>query len=366
MKSRLLATITLGVAALGLGFGGVSWASGQLNGSFPDAGRKHHQRSNCHGVYDLLVSRTQNGMNLSFEEKQFADAYEANAEARKPCPAPDDTLLSWAINRDVVNQESFYQLTQYVQQGDAAAYYELALAAMSGRVPGVEKTVGLDTLEEAARLGDPSANYLVGILRMQPSGLGPQDEATAIRYLTSAAQAEHVDAMFTLGLLHAEGIGTRKDPRKGLEYYKQAAERGHVYATFSAADMVNRGAGVKADYDLAYRLGRNLVDQGEVVGAVLAASALLQRKDVKKHQAEILHWMDIAQTHGDAKIKGDMARFRPQVTSIFDRMNAPPPYTPREVRVCPQRRVCYVDRSTGARNSCHTYTDYWNDCNANP
>lgn len=169
-----------------------------------------------------------------------------------------------------------------------------------------------------------------------------------------------------LGLMHAEGIGTRKDPAKGLGFLKQAAERGHVYATFQAADMVNRGVGVKADYDLAYRLGRNLVDQGEVVGAVVAASSLLQRKDVKKHQNEILHWMDFAQSHGDAKIKGDMARFRPQVAGIFDRMNAPPAYRPREIRVCPQRKVCYVDRFSGARNSCHTYTDYWNDCNTNP
>ncbi len=364
MAKRLLTAITLGAAVLGLA--GAGWATGKLNGSFPDPGRKHYQRSNCHGVYDLLVTRNQNGVKLSFEEAKFADAYEANAEAGQPCPVPDETLLSWAINRDISTDAAFYQMTRYVQQGDPAAHYELALAAMSGRVPEVDKSVGVATLKEAARLGDPSANYLAGILRMQPSGLGPKDEAAAIAHFQTAAKAEHVDALFMLGLMHVEGMGIRKDPAKGLAYLKQAAERGHVHATFSAADLVNRGAGVKVDHDLAYRLGRNLVDQGEVVGAVIAASALLQRKDVKKHQDEILHWMKIAETHGDAKIRADMGRFRPQVVSIFDRMNAPPAYRPREIRVCPQRKVCYVDRSTGARNSCHTYVDYWNDCNTNP
>ncbi|MCR9180644.1 MAG: hypothetical protein NXH71_10495 [Erythrobacteraceae bacterium] len=125
-----------------------------------------------------------------------------------------------------------------------------------------------------------------------------KDEKKVLRHLESAAATEHVDALFLLGLLHVEGIGTRKNPGKGLEYLKQAAERGHVHATFSAADLVNRGAGAKADYNLAYRLGRNLVDQGEVVGTVIAASALLQRRDVKKHQDEILHWMDLPAAQG--------------------------------------------------------------------
>jgi TPR repeat protein len=363
MKLRAFSNPMLGAALLMLGAVGASSAPDKLNGAFPDAGRKHHQRANCHGAYDLIVTRNSNGVSPDFEQSKFADAYEANAAAGQPCPAPPDTLLGWAVNRDVVNQETFYQLTQYVQQGDPAAHYELALAAMNKRVPGIDPSVGIATLKEAARLGDPSANYLVGILRMQPSGIGPKDEGKAMEHFGIAARTEHVDALFMLGLMHTEGIGTKKDPKKGLEYLKQAAERGHVHATYSAANVVNTGAGVKADYDLAYRLGRNLIADGEVVGAVIAASALLQRKDVKKHQDEILHWMDFAQKHGDTKIKGDMARFRPQVVGIFDRMNAPPAYKPREVRICPQRKVCYVDRFSGARNSCHTYTDYWNDCN---
>lgn len=362
MTSRLIAAITLGAAVIGLA--GSGWAGGKLNGSFPDASRRHHQRSNCHGVYDLLITRSKSPAGVSSAERTYARAYETNAEDRLPCPVPSDTLLAQAINREVVNEESFYQLTQYAQQNDPAAYYELGFATLMGRVPDMSKDIGFQTLRESARLGDPSANFLVGILRMQPSGLGPKDEAKAIEHFAAAAKSEHVDALFMLGLMYSDGIGTGKDPKKGLEYLKQAAERGHVHAAFSAAGFVANGIGVKRDIDLAYRLGRSLIADGEVVGAVIAASALLQRKDVKQHQDEVLHWMDFAQKHGDAKIKADMARFRPQVVGIFDRMNAPPAYTPRERRVCPQRKVCYVDRSTGARNSCHTYTDYWNDCNS--
>jgi uncharacterized protein len=362
-RSRvLLAAVVL----FALGAAGAGWTATGLNGAFPDPGRKHHQRANCHGVYDMLVARVTGGEALSGAEADFADAYEANAEAGRPCPPPPDALLASAVNRDIVSQQTFYQLSQYVQQNDPAAYYELAMATMDGRVPDVDRSIGLPTLVEAARLGDPSANYMAGILSMQQSGLGPKDEAKALAHFETAAQQEHVDALFMAGLMHVEGMGTRKDAAKGLDYLRQAAERGHVHATYSAANIVNLGQGVKADHDLAYRLGRNLVDQGEVVGAVIAASALLQRRDVKKHQDEILHWMGVAQRHGDAKIKADMNRFRPKIVAIFDRMNAPPAYRPREIKVCKKRTVCYTDRFTGARNSCHTYVDYWSDCNTTP
>ena len=135
------------------GLTGSGWASGQLNGGFPDPARKHHQRSNCHGVYDVLVARTLAGGALSSAEADFADAYEANAEAGRPCPVPPDALILQAANRDIVTEAAFYQLTRYVQQSDPAAHYELALAAMSGRVPDVQPSLGLATLQEGRTAG---------------------------------------------------------------------------------------------------------------------------------------------------------------------------------------------------------------------
>ncbi len=113
---------------------------------------------------------------------------------------------------------------------------------------------------------------------------------------------------------------------------------------------------------LAYRLARNLAEQGEVVGAVLAASALLQQKDAKDHEDEVLYWMDVAMRDGDESIRSEVAKFRPQVQAAFQRAKAPPEYTPREWKACPMKTVCLVNRFTGAQQSCTTNKDYWNDC----
>lgn len=345
--------------------GHAAQAQERMNGAMPDASRQHHQRSNCHGAYDLLVERFKAGRPLADDEQAFVNAYEANAEAGSPCPEPGPALRQAAVNRVVVSQEAFYQLTRYVQQPDPEAFLELGYStAMGNAPPDVDRALGVETLREAANLGHPHAHYILG--QAYASGaLGQPDMAAALRHHTAAAEGGHVDGMFMTGLFTASGTGTRADGAKGLAWLRKAAEAGHVHATYSAAGMVLMGQGVKQDLDLAYRLGRNLVDHGEVVGAAIIASALLQRRDVRKHEAEVLHYMDMATRHGDEKIRADMEKFRPQVADIYKRMKERPVYQPPERKVCGTKTVCYVNRYTGNRD-CSTNVDYWSDCNTLP
>jgi hypothetical protein len=94
---------------------------------------------------------------------------------------------------------------------------------------------------------------------------------------------------------------------------------------------------------------------------VLAASALLQQKNVKEHEDEVLYWMDVAMRDGDESIRSEMAKYRPQVQEAYKRLNAPPEYTPRVRKACPMKTVCLVN-SSGVRWQCTTNKDYWNDC----
>ena len=190
----------------------------------------------------------------------------------------------------------------------------------------------------------------------------PSDFDSALPLIARAAEAGHVDAMNMMGLFHYEGYGdTRKDLPAAFAMFQRAAAEGHVYSAYMAAYMANEGEGTREDHALAYRLARNLAAQGEVVGAVLAASALLQQDDVKDNQDEILYWMDAAIEHGDDRIRAEMAKFRPQVEDIFTRMNAPPEYEPREWKACPMKTVCLVNHFTGLQQ-CTTNKDYWSDC----
>lgn len=348
--------------ALALTAAGTISALAQSKGvPMPDATRQYFQRSNCHNVYDMLVEQDRRGNRLSDADAGWAKVYEDNVGTGKACPAPPEALAKRAVNRTMVMSQALNKAADYAEKDDAAALYEIAYSALTGNTSEVTPQQGLNILRNAAALGDPSASYQLSQQYFVGNMGKPQDYAGGLPSLLRAATSGHVDALFQAGSLYANGMGTKKDMAKAFGFFRQAAERGHVFATYLTAQMANEGVGTKKDHALAYRLGRNLADAGETSGAIFAASALLQMKNVKGNQDEILYWMDVAIRDGDDTIKAQIGAIRPQVVSIFNRMNAPPEYRPRERKACPMKTVCTVNHYSGLQH-CTTNKDYWSDC----
>jgi TPR repeat protein len=352
-----LRNLWIGLAVLGA----TTAAAFAPDGVMPDATRQYFERQNCHQVYDMLVEQDRSGNRLSDADAGWAKAYEDNGPAGKPCPTPPEALAKRATNRTMVTAQALGKAVDYHDQKDPSATFEIALAAMTGTTKELTPGQGLTLLEEAAALGDPSALYQLSQQYFAGNFGKAKDYAGGIPPLLKAAETGHIDALFQAGAIYANGLGAKKDLKRAFTYFSQAAERGHVFGTYLAAQMANGGVGTKKDPVLAYRLARNLADQGQVAGAVIAASALLQQKNVKQHEAEVLYWMDVAARDGDERIRTEMAKFRPQVTSLFQRMNAPPEYRPRERKVCPMKRTCTVNHYSGLQQ-CTTNKDYWSDC----
>jgi len=350
------------VIALVLGAATAADAVPEKNGSFPDIGAQYFHRADCHEAYDLVAEQMSAGQNVSNDDKAWAGLYEAAAQAGQPCPEPAPLLALRATDRTVSTQEGLSHLALYHKQDDPVAWFEAALSVLQGKVPDVEAPVGWAMLVKSAGLGYAHAQYFEALLYINGTATGKADYADALPLLESAAKAGHVDALFLAGNYYYDGsLGVKKDGAKAFSYFSQAAERGHVYATYMAATMANDGTGVKTDHALAYRLARNLADQGQVVGSVIAASALLQMKDAKDREDEVLYWMDTAIRDGDDKIRGQVQEMRPKVVAAFQRANAPPEYQPRVWKACPMKRTCFVN-SSGLQYNCTTNKDYWNDC----
>jgi TPR repeat protein len=350
------------IIALALGAATAADAVQETNGGFPDIGAQYFHRADCHEAYDLIADEVANGRNVADADKVWAGRYEAAAEAGQACPDPDASLALRATDRTVSTQQGLALLARYHKQDDPVAWFEAAMSVLQGKVPEVEAPVGWAMLVKSAGLGYAPAQYFEALLYINGTATGKADYATALPLLEAAAKSGHVDALFLAGNYYYDGsLGVKKDGPKAFAYFSQAAERGHVYATYMAATMANDGTGVKTDHELAYRLARNLADQGQVVGSVIAASALLQMKGAKDREDEVLYWMDAAIRDGDAKIRGQVQEMRPKVVAAFQRANAPPEYHPRVWKACPMKRVCFVT-SSGLQYNCTTNKDYWNDC----
>lgn len=331
------------------------------NGGMPEISTTYFHRSDCHEAYDLAIEEAGAGK-LSDADRAWAESYEAAAKAKQPCPAPGQALAARATDRVLSTEEGLGFAATYGDNGDPVAYFEVANAVFQAKTTKLTPPQAWQLLVNSANNGYAHAKYFEALLYINGTATGKADYAAAFPLIEAAAKAGHVDALFLAGNYYLDGsLGVKKDKAKSFDYFSQAAQRGHVYATYLAAYMANDGDGVKTDHALAYRLARNLSQQGEVVGAVIAASALLQMKDAKDREDEVLYWMDVAIRDGDTKIRDQVSKMRPQVVAAFKRANAPPEYQPRVWKACPMKTTCLVDTISG-RQECTTNKDYWNDC----
>jgi TPR repeat protein len=353
MRPKLL------VAALSLALASATalYAAGR---SMPDIAAQYQERRNCYGAYDLLVERSKSG-GVSAAERAWGKSFEDAATAGSACPEPPEDIAKPAANRIVATDEGLARLAVYVKQKNPVALHEAAMSVLTGKAKGIDPKEGFAMLKQASDLGEPNAQYFLAMLYVAGTITGKADYATALPMIESAAKAMHVDALFQAGNFYKEGIGTKADKKKAFAYYREAAAHGHLYGAVMAYYMIQDGEGTPKDFNLAYRLARNLADRGEVYGAVMTAGALLQQKNAKDHEDEVLYWMDVAIRDGDDRIQAEVAKFRPKVVAAFSRAKAPPEYHPRVRKLCPLKRVCYVNSFSGLQ-SCTANIDYWNDC----
>lgn len=60
-----------------------------------------------------------------------------------------------------------------------------------------------------------------------------------------ALEEGNANAIYNLGVMNAQGIGVKKDLKKGLDLYTQAAKKGNAYAKYYLAIIYYDGRGIK-------------------------------------------------------------------------------------------------------------------------
>lgn len=102
-----------------------------------------------------------------------------------------------------------------------------------------DKAKALTLWEKAATAPHIRASFKAGKMYVN-AYLETQDEEKAKKahqYLKQAADANYVDALYLLALLHEEGIGCDKSPIDSMTYYTKAAEAGHASAQYKLGEF---------------------------------------------------------------------------------------------------------------------------------
>lgn len=103
-----------------------------------------------------------------------------------------------------------------------------------------------------AKSGDPTAQYVLGIMYLNDMVKPPSGTAAA-ELLTSSGEAGFDKAQVELSRMYREGHGVEQDFARSFSWSVKAAESGDVGAQLQVADSFAFGHGVKRDPVEAYK-----------------------------------------------------------------------------------------------------------------
>lgn len=122
-------------------------------------------------------------------------------------------------------------------------------------VPASPATMPITWYRQAARDGQPVAQFVLGALYLRGVGV-VRDAAEAVKLYRQAAEAGLAAAQYALGLLYRDGIGTTRDVGAAYAWLTRAAEAGHHPAAVALRALGPRMSRAERS-EAARRLGRD-------------------------------------------------------------------------------------------------------------
>jgi len=126
-----------------------------------------------------------------------------------------------------------------------------------------------------------------------------KDYNKAFREWKAAAEAGVAEAQFDLGVLYAQGRGTKRDLTEATRWYRKAADQGNAQAEFALGQMYSRGWGVPRDEADALRWF-DLANSPESDGPA-TDWASLEGYGVQKDEEQAARWYESAAKKGHAE-----------------------------------------------------------------
>jgi uncharacterized protein len=146
-----------------------------------------------------------------------------------------------------------------------------------------------DLYEKASALGSPLAMYSLGLLYAEGKTV-PLDYAEARRWYAKAVALNSAFAMPELAALYENGLGGPKDPAEAFRLYRAAATAGDRVSMTKVGNFYEAGFGVPQDYAEAIRWYKKSADRGDA-GAMRQLAKLYENgQGVAKNAAEARQW----------------------------------------------------------------------------
>jgi len=146
-----------------------------------------------------------------------------------------------------------------------------------------------DLYEKASALGSSLAMYSLGLLYAEGKTV-PLDYTEARRWYTKAVALNSAYAMPELAALYENGLGGPQDPAEAFRLYRAAATAGDRVSMTKVGNFYEAGFGVRQDYAEAIRWYKKSADRGDVEAMRQLGKLYESGRGVAKNAAEARQW----------------------------------------------------------------------------
>jgi hypothetical protein len=143
--------------------------------------------------------------------------------------------------------------------------------------------------EKASELGSPLAMYSLGLLYAEGK-MGPADYAEARRWYAKAVALNLAFAMPELAALIEKGLGGPKDAAEAFRLYLAAARAGDQVSMTKVGNLYEAGVGVRKDYAQAVNWYKKSADRGDAAAMKQLGKLYESGRGVAKSLAEAREW----------------------------------------------------------------------------
>jgi len=191
------------------------------------------------------------------------------------------------------------------ERGTCQSYdgiYDLDMSTQSWRVD-TDKLVALAGVDES---GWPQLHRLLGdsVELPRPDGSWQHISELAAyhtdktlsreyRFIRVEAEAGRDRAMYSLGLMYAQGNGVRQDANEAIKWFRRAADQGNAGAQYIMGAEMNRKT-ITPDASEARRWLRKAADQGEVHAQLELGSMYANGQGGRQDDVSAYMWLTLA------------------------------------------------------------------------
>jgi len=187
------------------------------------------------------------------------------------------------------------QNTPVVSTPSSQEVDKLTLISTNNSAKDVKKSEDEEFAKRLAKQSVIEENYLKAMRYHEGIGV-PKDPAKALEYFTIAANGNHAEALFNLGVYYVTGLAGETNLTKAIECFKRSAEQNHPDALFNLAVHYTKGIGVDVDLEKASEYTKKASDLGQPEAeynlAVMYATGTGVAKD---QEAAAQHFLNVAE-----------------------------------------------------------------------